>query len=353
MHKRIISTTLIGLSLFGLFLMHPQKQEVKTINTSIAMVQADDEVLSEEASFIPASDVLNEKIAVNPNYEYESIDKNIYAKENEARIVTRPESNKQVTVDTLEKRETIHATGYNSFNDTYEVKVGNEVLYVNKKDFSEDIRTIFDSTTGKRFVANEIYLKKFPADNAENSTYLIPNTEVTLLGINSEGYYKVKVNGEEGYISASNLSETRVNYITPEQRKVAETARYNRGTYPCTAGYCAAWVEGCYQGAKVATTYGFGNAIDYWNKWKETGSTSMDNIPVGAVVVGSGSGSELGNLYGHVGIYLGDGLVAENIGSHRIVTLEQWAASQVGTCQGYQGYIGWVWPNGIVLGEGK
>lgn len=352
MHKKIISTTLVGLSLFGLFLMHPQNNEIKKVNTSIAMVQADDEILTEEASFIPASDVLSEKIAENPNYQYDSIDKDIYAVEDNARVVTRPEPTKQVTVKTLGKRDSIHATGYNAYNETYEVVVDGETLYVNKEDFSEDIKTIFDTTEGKRFVANEIYLKAYPDDNAESLTYLVPNTEVTLLGVNSEGYYKVNVNGEEGYISASNLSETKVNYITPAQRKVAQTARYNRGTYPCTAGYCAAWVEGCYQGAGVASNYGFGNAIDYWNKWKDSGSTSMENIPVGAVVIGSGSGSADGNMYGHVGIYIGDGLVAENIGSHRIVTLEAWAASQVGTCQGHHGYIGWVWPNEVALGDG-
>lgn len=77
----------------------------------------------------------------------------------------------------------------------------------------------------------------------------------------------------------------------------------------------------------------------------------MNNIPVGAVVVGSGSGS-MGAIYGHVSIYIGNGMVAENIGRLNIVSLDAWAAAQKQTCQGHKGFIGWVWANNKPLGQG-
>ena len=154
----------------------------------------------------------------------------------------------------------------------------------------------------------------------------------------------------EGFVHGDYLSETEVNYITPEQLAVADVARRNAGTYPCNSGYCAAWVSGVYRAAVGSIPSG--NAIDYWIKWKNTGSTSAENIPIGAVVVGCGGGGEMGNLYGHVGIYIGDGLVADNVGYHRIISLDKWIAQQTGNCRGYSGFCGWVWPNDLNLGDG-
>ncbi len=127
---------------------------------------------------------------------------------------------------------------------------------------------------------------------------------------------------------------------------VADLAATNRGTFPCNAGWCAAWVSGVYNAAGVMPPHG--NAIDYWNKWQSTGSTSMTDIPVGAAVISSGAGYE-GSIYGHIGIHIGGGIVASNIGYCKLETVESFGASATATCQGHRGYIGWVWPNGNVL----
>lgn len=127
---------------------------------------------------------------------------------------------------------------------------------------------------------------------------------------------------------------------------VADTAAMNKGTFPCNAGWCAAWVSGVYNAAGVLPPHG--NAIDYWNKWSYTGSTSMTDIPVGAAVISSGAGYD-GSVYGHIGIHIGGGIIANNIGYCKIETIESFAAGATATCQGHRGYIGWVWPNGIAL----
>ncbi len=127
---------------------------------------------------------------------------------------------------------------------------------------------------------------------------------------------------------------------------VAEYARTNNGTFPCTYGWCAAWVSGIY--AKAGVTPPHGNAIDYWNKWSYSGGTGKYNIPVGACVISSGAGF-LAETYGHIGIYIGNGLVANNVGYLRIESIDSFDYSATATCQGHTGYIGWVWPNGIPL----
>lgn len=135
---------------------------------------------------------------------------------------------------------------------------------------------------------------------------------------------------------------------TEIQLRICEIAKNNQGTIPCTPDMCAAWVSGVYQAAGLP--YPTGNAIDFWNKWKSSGSTSKDNIPLGAVVCGSGSGY-MGSIYGHVGIYIGNGKVANNIGTFSVETLDQWCSWQTATCQGHTGWIGWVWPNNQPLNQ--
>ena len=150
------------------------------------------------------------------------------------------------------------------------------------------------------------------------------------------------------------------------QLKVANYAvmslQKNMSTHPPTAGLCAAWVSGIYQAAGACSPSG--NAIDYWTKWKDSGSSDPTRIPVGAAVVASGSSSPAGMTYGHVGIYVGDtdgdgeGEVVDNIGRVNISSLSQWLSWQTtpvhptyGGTYG-PGFIGWVWPNGEALGSG-
>lgn len=129
---------------------------------------------------------------------------------------------------------------------------------------------------------------------------------------------------------------------TDEMRRIQEIAMNNQGTFPCTLNYCAAWVTGVYQAAH-AQVIPYGDAIVMWERYQHTGSTSMDNIPIGAIVCGSGSGY-MGSIYGHVGIYIGNGKVANNIGRFSIEDIHSWVSWQTANCRGHVGWIGWVYP---------
>lgn len=211
---------------------------------------------------------------------------------------------------------------------------------------------------GTRYVSGTcVNFRKGPSLESEVLNKLYRNTPVELMSNGENGFAVIRYNGQIGYMFAEYLSETEIivdyspqynyAYITDLAERVASIAKNNQGTQPCLSGYCAKWVSGIYQAAGLG--YPGGHAIDYWNRWHTSGSRSSENIPVGAVVVGSGSGSELGNRYGHVGVYLGNGMVADNIGYHRVTTLENWIAYNDGTCQGCTGFIGWVWPFGSAL----
>ncbi len=225
-------------------------------------------------------------------------------------------------------------------------------------DSTNENDTLPEVSLGTRYVSGTcVNFRSEPSLDSVVIEKLYRNTQLELLATSDGDFYRVRYNGVAGYMHKDYLSETEItvvvpsysdfSYITNLRERVATIATNNQSTQPCTHGYCAKWVSGVYQAAGLG--YPGGHAIDYWNNWSYSGSTSMDNIPVGAVVVGSGSGSELANQYGHVGVYLGNGMVADNVGYHRIISLEDWAATNVGICQGHQGFIGWVWPYGQEL----
>ncbi len=122
------------------------------------------------------------------------------------------------------------------------------------------------------------------------------------------------------------LNET----VNDTQKKIVAVAT-NSAKYGISArsGYCQAWVADVYQ----AVTGSRGSAhcalcaADMWAV-----SSDWSKIPVGATVYSCAS-----NPYGHVGIYIGNGMVAHNIGEIKIQSLESWIKT-------YKGFA-WGWEN--------
>jgi hypothetical protein len=122
--------------------------------------------------------------------------------------------------------------------------------------------------------------------------------------------------------------------VNDTQKKIVAVAT-NSVKYGISArsGYCQAWVADVYQ----AVTGSRGSAhcalcaADMWAV-----SSDFSQIPVGATVYGYSS-----SQYGHVGIYIGNGMVAHNIGEIKIQSLESWIKS-------YKGFA-WGWENDIAL----
>lgn len=146
----------------------------------------------------------------------------------------------------------------------------------------------------------------------------------------------------EEYQAGLQTDSTYDGTVTPLMQAIVNAT----SSVPCRSGWCAEWVSNVYRAAG-ASVIPIGNAIDMWYRYKDTGSTSWDNIPPGAIIVASGQGAS-GAVYGHVGIYLGNGKVASPESSVKIYdSLEAFSASNVQHCQGYSGIIGWVFPGGV------
>ena len=107
------------------------------------------------------------------------------------------------------------------------------------------------------------------------------------------------------------------------------------------AGYCAAWVTNVLQNAGVG--YVGGNACDMYASWCY--SSDRGSLQPGMIVaVSSHSHTSAGQIYGHVGIYVGGGTVMDNIGPIRSIDVDSWV-SFYGTTVTPR----WGWAGGIAL----
>lgn len=88
-------------------------------------------------------------------------------------------------------------------------------------------------------------------------------------------------------------------------------------------GLCAMWVSMVYQAAGLG--YPGGNANNMYANFC-TSSDKSDLVPGMIIAVSTHSGTVMGQIYGHVGIYIGDGVVRHNIGSIATDSLDDWIA---------------------------
>lgn len=109
------------------------------------------------------------------------------------------------------------------------------------------------------------------------------------------------------------------------------------------AGLCAMWVSMVFSNAGYA--YAGGNANDMYNWWT-TSSNKADLKPGMIVAVSSHSHTSAGRIYGHIGIYIGNGMMMDNIGYIRTISVNEWIRFYSTTVTPR-----WGWLMGIPLAE--
>ena len=108
------------------------------------------------------------------------------------------------------------------------------------------------------------------------------------------------------------------------------------------SGGCAAWVSNVFTNAGVGTWHG--NACDFY--WSYCTSSDLSDLQPGMIIaVSSCAGTSASIRYGHVGIYLGNGVVMQNLlGSVGTMSLDTWLSY-------FDGYStpAWGWLGGVEL----
>ena len=145
-----------------------------------------------------------------------------------------------------------------------------------------------------------------------------------------------------------NLSTNKggITNVTPDIAQRIVAATNPRVTPSPPAGKCQTWVAQVYANAGLG---GYVRRGDAYSAYKDCCvSKDKNNIPVGATVYGTGSGK----IWGHVGIYIGNGEVVDSVGSVKTQTLDEWIAWQEKcptVLNEKPGWLGWGWQSGIAL----
>lgn len=150
--------------------------------------------------------------------------------------------------------------------------------------------------------------------------------------------------------SKENEKTTKMDEKTDVSQAIVDAT--NRVPSP-GAGLCQKWVDDVYESAGLSVER-LNSAYDSYKA--NAVSTDRDNIPIGAAVYGTGTGNS--GPYGHVGIYIGDGKVVDNIGTINTQTLDEWISWQENKPQksnnvltdlngeSKHGWLGWGWADG-------
>lgn len=118
------------------------------------------------------------------------------------------------------------------------------------------------------------------------------------------------------------------------------SATYSTGS--TGAGFCAAWVSNVFANAGIGTFYG--NACDMY--WSYCSSSDRSSIQAGMIIaVPTEPYSAAARLYGHIGIYVGNGTVRHCLsGVITTQSLDSWI-SQFGVTSTPR----WGWLGGVAL----
>lgn len=143
-----------------------------------------------------------------------------------------------------------------------------------------------------------------------------------------------------GTTSIPGTGQSAINAGNAQQRVVD----YAYSTPSPGGGLCAWWVSDVFERAGFGNVPG--NADDQYANWCT--SSNKADLKVGMIIaVPSHPHTSAGRIYGHVGIYVGDNIVRDNIGYIRTIDVDEWIS--------YYGVTAtprWGWANGINL-EGR
>ena len=198
------------------------------------------------------------------------------------------------------------------------------------------IESFFKLISGEYF-PNGQYTVSQISDGGNHSYCVPPEPWVT----NTTNYMTQMFNAAG--IDTSSVTSGSTGPGTDLQQRVANEAINNAYAYPHTPGYCEQWAEAVYRGVGINVPY-MGCAGEAGTAWIV--SSSMSDIPVGAMVFGwSGRGTtHAGHNAGHVGIYIGNGMVMSNDSTGiETMSVETWGR--------YSPWRGWGWPGGIDLSK--
>ena len=201
-------TTIISVCLTILFTI---EFSAKHMTGKIDPLQANNIINNEELFFNFSEEnntkLIDEKIAIDPNYVFDTNSQILFALES-IEIKKEPFNNSE-TISKFSKRDKIEVLGYNEINKFYKIKYKEKEYYVENKNLFNDVNLILDLASGEKYVTKDLSIRNYPDPDSNYLKDLKRNDKITILGYNHKGYYKIKYNNIEGFIHEDYLSDEK------------------------------------------------------------------------------------------------------------------------------------------------
>lgn len=131
--------------------------------------------------------------------------------------------------------------------------------------------------------------------------------------------------------------------LSAKQMRLISKANGADTPYP-GPNLCGAWVGDVFENAGIPFTRG--NACDVWKR--DCHLKDKSKLKPGMIIASNKTPGEMGRFYGHIGIYIGNNMVADSIiGGVRTQSLDEWIRYN----ESAGGVVKWGWANGNDLSK--
>ncbi|HEL1130528.1 TPA: hypothetical protein TVH00_000831 [Streptococcus equi subsp. zooepidemicus] len=138
----------------------------------------------------------------------------------------------------------------------------------------------------------------------------------------AESSYPVRyAEAQKFYAQLTSSGGAELNASTETQKRIVSIAHLEPTTSP---GLCQAWVSNVYESAGYPINPRPASAREAYNRFANNHDRSQLKVGMVVATPSSTSGGRDGYLYGHVGIYIGDGKIIHSIGYVQTTTLDNW-----------------------------
>lgn len=138
----------------------------------------------------------------------------------------------------------------------------------------------------------------------------------------AESSYPVRyAEAQKFYAQLTSSGGAELNASTETQKRIVSIAHLEPTT---SAGLCQAWVSNVYESAGYPINPRPASAREAYNRFANNHDRSQLKVGMVVATPSSTSGTRNGYLYGHVGIYIGDGKIIHSIGYVQTTTLDNW-----------------------------
>ncbi|WP_286077101.1 hypothetical protein [Thomasclavelia cocleata] len=215
-------TVVFGMSLSFLCINNTPEVDMKMKETIFAVNTNDLSVNIDEDEFLLESKdekeeteavILQEKIAMFPEYIFDDVDEKLYLLEDTTLKDIPYDDGKDIMG--LGMYGEIVITGKNDFK-YWRVNYNNKDYYVDSTKLTSDMSYIFTPVDEVKYSSGDIVIKELPDDASLDIAKLSLNEEIHLIGKNDLKYWKVSINGITGYIDKDYLMDTKRNILIKE-----------------------------------------------------------------------------------------------------------------------------------------